>query len=156
LTISRRAFIKMTGTAVVCTCMGLVGTGGCTARRTSDIASAPAGSYRLEDGRVIVALPDLETLQDVGGAVKLALGAEGGSERVLILLRLGADDYRAFADRCTHNGKELDYGHEEGMLACVGRGSRYDLAGDVIRGPAEDPLLRYLVRLEGEELVVEV
>ena len=148
--------MKMTGTAVVCTCMGLVGTGGCTARRTSNIPSAPPGSYRLEDGRVIVALPELEALQDLGGAVKLALRAEDDSERRLILLRLGADDYRAFADRCTHNGKELDYVHEEGMLACVGRGSRFDLAGDVIRGPAEDPLLRYQVRREGEELVIEV
>jgi nitrite reductase/ring-hydroxylating ferredoxin subunit len=78
-----------------------------------------------------------------------------GEERNLIVVRPGDADYRAFADACTHNGKELDYLHGEGLLACCGRSSRFDLTGVVTHGPAEDPLLRYEVWQEGDELVIE-
>jgi Rieske Fe-S protein len=152
----RRGFIKLTGTTIVCTCFGALGTSGCAAKPASDTPSAPAGSYRINNGRVIVALPELEGLTTVGGAVKLALNGEGGSELKVIVLHSGDEDYRAFADSCTHKGKELDYLHKERKLACCGRSSQFDLAGNVIRGPAEDALLRYRLRQEGEELVIEL
>lgn len=156
MSISRREFIKLTGSTVVCTCIGGMGASGCAGRPTSDTPSAPAGSYRVENGSVIVALSEVEGLKDVGGAVKFTLDSEDGSELKVIVVHVRDEDYRAFADRCTHNGKELDYLHEEEKLACCGRGSRFDLAGGVVRGPAEDALLRYRLRREGEELVIEV
>jgi Rieske Fe-S protein len=62
----------------------------------------------------------------------------------------------AFADSCTHNGKELNYLHKEAKLACCGRSLQFDLAGHVLRGPAEDALLRYRQWQEGEDLVIEI
>ena len=91
-----------------------------------------------------------------GGAVKLTLADANGSERKIILVRPAEADYRAFANSCTHNGKELNYLHAEGLLACCGRSSRFDLAGDVIQGPAEDALPSYRVWQEGGELVIEI
>lgn len=92
----------------------------------------------------------------VGGAVKLTLEDVNGSERKIIVVRLSEEDYRAFADACTHNGKELNYLHRKGLLACCGRGSRFDLAGHVIQGPAEEALSRYPVQQEGGALVIEI
>jgi Rieske Fe-S protein len=156
MSISRREFIKVTGATVLCTCIGVLGTSGCGGKPSSDTPSAPAGSYRVEAGRVIVALSEVTALQGVGGAVKLRLPDKDGSELKLIVLHSGGEDYRAFADWCTHNGKELNYLHDEGKLACCGRSSQFDLGGNVIRGPAEDALLRYPLRQEGEELVIEI
>ena len=156
MSISRREFIKLTGTTVVCTCMGVVGASGCAARPTSDTPAAPAGSYRVQDDRVIVALSEVEALKDVGGAVKFTLSDQDGAGPGIIVVRSGDQDYRAFADRCTHNGKELDYLHAEEKLACCGLGSEFDLAGNVIKGPAEDALPAYRLRREGEELVIEI
>ena len=159
MTISRREFIRLTGTTVVCACMGVAGTSGCSARPTSDTPSAPVGSYRVEDDRVIVALSQVEALKGVGGAAKFKLRAgtaQDGSELQIIVVHSGDGDYRAFADRCTHNGKELNYLHKERKLACCGLRSQFDLAGNVIRGPAEDALLKYRLQRTGEELVIEI
>lgn len=152
----RREFIKWTGATVVCMCTGVLGTSGCAGKPASDTPCAPVGSYRMRDGRVIVALSAVEDLQAVGGAVKFTLSDEGGSERKLIVVHVADVEYRAFADSCTHNGKELNYLRAEGKLVCCGRSSQFDLAGNVIKGPAEDTLLRYHLFQDGEELVIEI
>ena len=156
MTMNRRRFIKLTGTTVLCMCAGALGTSGCAANSTSDTPAMPTGSFRLEGGRILVGLSEVEGLGSVGGAVKLALKDEGGDELKIILVRPGDADYRAFADSCTHNGKELNYLHEERKLACCGRSSQFDLAGNVIRGPAETRLPRYRLWREDGRLVIEL
>ena len=156
MSLSRRSFIKLTGTTVVCACAGVLGTSGCADNPISSTPPAPAGSYRVQDGSVYLALSALGTLLGVGGAVKLTVGNANGEERKLIVVRPGEADYRAFADTCTHNGKELDYLHGKGLLACCGRSSRFDLVGAVTHGPAEAPLPAYQIRLEGAELIIEI
>ena len=154
--LSRRSFIKLTGTTVACTCIGAMGTSGCAGSATSSVPSAPEGSFRVQVGRLRLALSEVGTLLGVGGAVKLALADPNGSERKVIVVRPGKADYRAFANACTHNGKELDYLHAEGLLACCGRSSRFDLAGEVIHGPAEHALPSYPVVREGDEMVIDI
>jgi hypothetical protein len=39
---------------------------------------------------------------------------------------------------------------------CLSGKAQFDLEGDALRGPAEDALLRYPLRREGEALVIEV
>lgn len=154
--LSRRSFIKLAGTATVCTCIGALGTTGCASNPTSSTPPAPAGSYRVQGDRVHVSLAEVGSLLDVGGAIKFTLEGANGPEQKLIVARPAEVDFRAFADACTHNGKELNYLHAEGCLACCGRSSRFDLAGQVIHGPAEDALLSYRVWQEGNELVIEI
>jgi len=136
--------------------MGAVGTSGCGGNPTSSTPLAPTGSYRVQDGRVCLALAELRGLLGVGGAVKLTLAGAKGEGRKLIVVRPGEADYRAFANTCTHNGKELDYVHGEGLFACCGRSSRFNLAGDVLHGPADEPLLRYRVWREGTDLIIKI
>ena len=156
MSLDRREFIKLAGTTVVCTCIGMLGTSGCAGSPTSSTPVAPEGSYRFLDGRVCVSLSEVGTLLGVGGAVKLALADHNGSERKVIVVRRGEADYRAFANACTHNGKELNYQHGEGLLACCGRSSRFSLAGEVIHGPAKAALQHYRVWQEGDELIIEL
>jgi nitrite reductase/ring-hydroxylating ferredoxin subunit len=156
MNLSRRTFIKLTGTTVVCTCIGALGTSGCASNPKSSTPPLPARSYRVQDGRLRVTLSEVGTLLSVGGAAKCTLADVKGSERKVIVVRPGEVDYRAFANACTHNGKELDYLHARGLLACCGRSSRFDLAGEVIHGPAEGALRSYRVRKESGELVIEI
>jgi Rieske Fe-S protein len=156
MSLSRRAFLKLTGTTLVCTCIGGLGTTGCASDPVSSTPPLPPGSYRLQDGLVRVDLSAVGALLGVGGAAKCTLEEVGGSERKLIIVRPGEADYRAFANACTHNGKEVDYLHAEGLLACCGRSSRFDLMGEVIKGPADDALPSYRVREKDEELVIEI
>jgi Rieske Fe-S protein len=153
--IDRRTFIKMTGATVACMCVAGMGTTGCSSKRESDTPSAPAGSCRMEEGKVLVALPEVAALQDTGGAVKFTLFDKDGSEHKFIVVHSGDQTYRAFSDRCTHKGKELIYLHGERKMACSGLGSQFDLAGRVLRGPAEDALVGYPTQHEGELLTIE-
>ena len=154
-TLNRREFIKVAGATAACICVGVLGTSACSGQSTSDTPAAPSGSYRIEDGRVTVALSQAEALAPLGGSVKLAVRV-GGSERKIIVVHSADEEYRAFADSCTHNGKELNYLHEDGKLACCGRSSQFDLDGNVLKGPADAALLRYSLRQVAEELVIEV
>lgn len=155
--ISRREFIKFTAATVACACAGVAtGTSGCSARDVSTTPSAPEGSYRREGDRVIVALSEVDDLKEVGAAVKFTLDDEDGSELKVIVVHSEDETYQAFADRCTHRGKELNYLHVDKKLQCLSGKAQFDLEGSVIRGPAEDTLPRYRLRREGQEMVIEV
>jgi nitrite reductase/ring-hydroxylating ferredoxin subunit len=68
------------------------------------------------------------------------------------------DAFYTFGDTCTHQGCSLADGHLEGTtVTCPCHGSRFDVTtGDVVRGPAREPVLSYPIRLEGGALRVEV
>ena len=153
MTIGRRTFLKLAGSTVVCACVGAVGVSGCTGAGAGHTPAAPEGSYRREGDQVIVALSAAGELAAVGSAVRLALD-EG--ETRLIVVHAEEQVYRAFADRCTHNGKELDYVHERGEICCHSRKSRFDLAGSLVKGPAVSGLVAYPLHQRGDELVIAI
>jgi len=133
--------------------MGLTGCNG--AARACEIPLAPQGSVRRESGQVLLSLSAAEALHPVGGAIRCALGGED-TEIVLVVVHSAPEAYRVFADRCTHNGKALEVLPDSQVLQCRSRKARFDLEGQVLRGPAERPLLAYPTRRQGDELVIEV
>jgi nitrite reductase/ring-hydroxylating ferredoxin subunit len=153
MTIDRRTFLKLAGGTMACACASAVGLGGCAGTGAARTPAAPEGSYRRKGDTVIVTLSAAGELARAGGAVRLAL--DGEAIRLLVV-HLEDQVYRAFADRCTHNGKELDYAHEEGELRCRSRKSRFDGAGSLIRGPAEGGLVVYPLHRQGDELVIKL
>jgi nitrite reductase/ring-hydroxylating ferredoxin subunit len=66
--------------------------------------------------------------------------------------------YYAFSDICTHLRCSLSEGELDGTtLTCICHGSRFDVStGEVLRGPAKRPIEVYAVRVQGDELVVDV
>lgn len=63
----------------------------------------------------------------------------------------------AFDDKCTHMGCSLARGTLEGAIViCPCHGSQFDVtSGAVVRGPARLPVRSRLVRVEGDDLLVE-
>jgi nitrite reductase/ring-hydroxylating ferredoxin subunit len=64
----------------------------------------------------------------------------------------------AVADSCTHAGcplsEEADL--EDGVIVCNCHGSEFDLrTGEVLRGPADEPVRTYPVRVAGDRLEIE-
>ena len=51
----------------------------------------------------------------------------------------------AVSRKCTHLGCRINYLEKEHYLECPCHQSRFSIHGEVIRGPAEKPLLRYPV-----------
>ena len=63
----------------------------------------------------------------------------------------------AFDDTCTHKACSLAKGKLDGTtVTCPCHGSQFDVTtGEVLRGPAQQPVRSRLVQIEGEILLVE-
>jgi nitrite reductase/ring-hydroxylating ferredoxin subunit len=99
-------------------------------------------------------------LVKVAGAAEVAEGRleafEVGGVRVAIA-NVGGTFY-AFDDICTHLQCSLADGDLDGtVVTCSCHGSRFDVTtGDLLRGPAQEPVRSYPARLENDVLQIEV
>ena len=85
------------------------------------------------------------------------LAADAGGTRVAITAIDGT--WYAVADACTHAGCPFseEATLEDGVIVCNCHGSEFDLrTGQVVRGPAEDDVRTYAVRVVDDQLEVEV
>ena len=75
-----------------------------------------------------------------------------------IAIARAGDSFYAFADTCTHQGCSLADGELEGTtVTCPCHGSQFNVTtGDVLRGPAREPVRSYPVRVEDNALQVEL
>jgi 3-phenylpropionate/trans-cinnamate dioxygenase ferredoxin subunit len=75
-----------------------------------------------------------------------------GGERIVVE-RVGGD-YYAFGDTCTHLGCSLAEGTLEGeRVTCPCHGSKFDvISGAVRRGPAQEPVRSYSLRVQNGAL----
>jgi 3-phenylpropionate/trans-cinnamate dioxygenase ferredoxin subunit len=64
----------------------------------------------------------------------------------------------AIEDVCTHDGAPLDQGElEECRIVCPRHGAEFDVrTGEVLALPAVMPLPTYTVRIEGDDVYVDV
>lgn len=135
--VSRRA-VLIGGAAVA----GVAGVGLLAACSPASDDSGTAATPPAGGG--LVALGDVP----VGGAVsvKTADGAE------IVVAQPEAGTVVAFSAICTHMGCVVK--PEGGELACPCHGSRFEAAtGEVLKGPADEPLPAVQVRLDGDRVV---
>ncbi|WNG89011.1 Rieske (2Fe-2S) protein [Mycobacterium sp. ITM-2016-00317] len=63
-----------------------------------------------------------------------------------------AGEYKGFSAVCTHTGCLIDK-IADGTINCPCHGSRFNLDGAVVNGPAERPLPSVPVRVQGDSIV---
>jgi nitrite reductase/ring-hydroxylating ferredoxin subunit len=75
-----------------------------------------------------------------------------------IAIAKAGDAFYAFGDTCTHQGCSLAEGVLDGTtVTCPCHGSEFDVTtGEVLRGPAREPVQSYPVRIEDGLLRIEV
>ena len=98
------------------------------------------------------------------GFVKVAATAELPSGQLMlvevederIVLANVDGQYYALTDVCTHAECPLSDGELDGeVLECPCHGSQFDVrTGAVVGPPADEPLTRYTVRIEGDDILV--
>ncbi len=72
-----------------------------------------------------------------------------------ILIRTADGQYRALSAVCTHLGCTVQYRAGDRTIWCACHNGLYDLDGRNVSGPPPRPLERYVVHLEGDDVVVE-
>ena len=85
------------------------------------------------------------------------MGVEAGGKPILVA-NVGGK-YYAIGDKCTHRGCRLSGGKlkENGVVECPCHGSNFDVkTGNVIKGPAKNPEPAFEVKLENEQIMVNV
>jgi nitrite reductase/ring-hydroxylating ferredoxin subunit len=75
-------------------------------------------------------------------------------DTVVVLARLRDGSLAAFDDMCTHEECPLSDGELEGeRVVCYCHSGEFDVrTGEVVKGPPDDPLPVYDLRVEGDEL----
>ncbi len=71
-----------------------------------------------------------------------------------ILIRTPQGELRAFTAICTHLGCIVQYGSEHSDIWCACHNGHYDLNGKNVSGPPPRPLAPYIVKVQGNEIVV--
>jgi 3-phenylpropionate/trans-cinnamate dioxygenase ferredoxin subunit len=97
----------------------------------------------------------------VGKASAIRPGSLAGFDVAGVRVAVANADgrYFAFDEHCTHEQCSLvDEGVLEGtVLTCGCHGAQFDITtGEVLSPPAPDPLKVYRVRVDGDDLIVEV
>jgi len=104
------------------------------------VASAPFALFmRLKNSvaqeRLAISLDRLEKLKAIGGSILLKIKGQP------VLFVRESDAVVVGVDpTCTHRQCTVDYDRDQNIFVCPCHGSRYDLEGKVLKGPAEKPL----------------
>jgi|GEM_PF-3057284 len=100
----------------------------------------PLAAISLED------VPDLAT---IGKSTRIEINGNK-----ILLIRDAENSVRALSASCTHERVKLKYDKKRNQIRCPAHGSRFELSGEVIRGPAEEALTRYDARLEDNRILI--
>jgi Rieske Fe-S protein len=108
-----------------------------------------AGRLVVEESKLIIDLNKHPKLKEVGGSETLT-----AEKKRVIVLHPDERIYKAFENKCTHQGGPLSYRHKDGFMQCAFHGSRFDVNGSVVRGPAAQPLTEFRTSLNEDQLIV--
>lgn len=134
--IDRRGFVA------ACACaLAAAAVGGCASlviRRVTPV-----------NGRIELALSHYPELSERETVLKIV---PDGSEEPIYVLTDSEGKHTALSSTCTHLGCTVEF--QDTRLVCPCHGSTFDLAGQVLKGPAAEPLPRYPARLSADGILV--
>ena len=154
---SRRDFLTKVGTISLCTCTGLMGINACSMiKGISEVPLLPDEAFTYSESELTVDLSKTSLLDNVGNAAKTSVSF-ANDELKLIIIQNDNDNYVVFSDKCAHGGRELNYLDHKKILQCSSFGhSEYNLDGQVLKGPAKNPLSVYIVKKENQLLRISL
>lgn len=71
----------------------------------------------------------------------------------LIIIR-NENNYKVLSNRCTHLGCKININESDNLL-CSCHGSRFSLTGEVLKGPATDPLEECDFAISDEKIIIK-
>jgi Rieske Fe-S protein len=137
--ISRERFIRLGAAAG----LGALGVAGSTA------CGNPDGGKEVARGQAIAKEADLPP----GSAVAFT---DAGTGKPGVLVHLKSGEFVAYSAECTHQGCTVSYRSKDtDYLACPCHGSVFDpvSGGEVISGPADEPLPRLRIEVRDGRII---
>ena len=106
-------------------------------------------------------IPEASTNQVEAGRVDDAAYREKGFKIVrfgmdpVIVVRVGEQEFRAFAATCTHLDCIVEYRADRKLLWCNCHNGQYDLQGQVVGGPPPRPLASYATHIVDDVVIIQ-
>ena len=147
---SRRKFVKDTLTGLGTLTMGsfiIINQTGC-----SDDSNPVTPNGQDISFIVDISLSENSALQSVGGT--LALSPNPIDSHGMLVYRQNENLIKVYSRNCTHANCTVDAYSSSGVSTCSCHGSRFDLNGNVLNGPAENPLRQYNASISGNIITI--
>lgn len=144
----RRSFIKWIGVAAFTSFLSKVLTG-CGGQGKSGSSTRP--SVVASDGQFI----DLGGMDELAETGSLRYQTPSGNSILLVQSSNDSQSVQAFSSVCTHRGCNVTWKTHDKLISCACHGSNFSAEGDVLRGPAQQPLQQYSVKVEQERILIE-
>ena len=110
----------------------------------------------LNNGEVKISLDDVPKLKEQGYGLKFKVSGPG-DEIKIVLVHANDDQFYALENKCTHGGRELEYKADDEIMRCASFGhSKFELDGDMVKGPAKNDLKTFPVTTGQNEVVIKI
>ena len=153
---SRRDFIKNAMTGVGTVAIGSFSVSlleGCKSPGSKKIGSLTSVTPKGNGAAITVDTSKTENqpLAQIGGT--LALSASDVDEKGILLYRENETTVKAYSRECTHQQCVIGP-FNNGVSSCPCHGSRYNLSGERISGPAPQSLRQYTISVNGNIITI--
>ena len=151
--ITRRSFLEKSAKLTIAgTSIAFIGAGGCSF--VADIPQLSSEQYAIEGNNLSVFLDKIPELKKIASSVKIY---DSKLDDKLIIAKKSETEYISASLLCTHAGGEVEYMADKGTFNCVSiSGSKFDLEGQVVSGPAEKQLTVYSNTLNDQMLQIQL
>jgi cytochrome b6-f complex iron-sulfur subunit len=156
--ISRRKFFVKSGGTLAAVCAG----GLLSTILNSCKGNGPSGPSNVAAMTIIQASASnneisisLDASSPIAARNTRAVIEYAGQSEAILAEHNQDDTYRAISGVCTHQGCFVtDYDGTNNVFVCPCHGSRFDLNGNVVQGPAPSKLIQYNTRVENNSLII--
>lgn len=141
----RRRFLSWFSVSTVLTLLSACSDAPVDSTATSPEAAAPRSDGFVEAG----------TLQELESNGSISVGANGQN---IIVVQNADDPNQLYAvdSVCTHQGCNVNWDDQSQSLICPCHGSKFDAQGQVLAGPATEPIKSYTVKVEAGTVLVNL
>jgi len=98
--------------------------------------------------KLALSLDKAEKLRKVGGSVILEI-----RDKQILFIRESENVIRALDPECSHKKCTVEYDDGQELVVCPCHGSTYSTEGEVLKGPASEPLTTYEATLEDDMII---
>ena len=144
----RRSFIKWTGIAALTAALSKV-LSSCGGQVQSGSSTPPSAAVSESE---FIDLGGMDELAETGS---LRYQTPSGNSILVVQSSNDAQSVHAFSSVCTHRGCNVTWKTHDQVIGCACHGSNFSAEGDVLQGPAQQPLQQYIVKVEEERILIE-
>ncbi len=150
---SRREFIERAGLTAVMTAFGLTFFTACSDSEDANPNTPPPSSGSPTGNGIAISGNTIR----IDLAVQTGLVATGGWLLVIdaqtLVVNVGGS-YRAMTSVCTHSACDRNWTFSSNRFTCTCHGSQFDTSGNVLTGPATQPLQSFTAAVSGNVLTI--